>query len=78
MSEKIKLHPLNAKGKYYIDQNICTWSGACEVHAPNNFRYEGEYYFVNKQPETVEEEMQCQEAMHYCPVEAIFDDGEDL
>jgi ferredoxin len=31
--------------------------------------------FVFKQPQTLEEESQCQEAMQNCPVEAIGDDG---
>ena len=33
------------------------------------------YSIVSKQPETPEEEAQCQEAMQNCPVEAIGDDG---
>ena len=31
--------------------------------------------FVLKQPQTPEEEGECQEAMQNCPVEAIGDDG---
>ena len=74
--DNYKIHPLNAKGKYYIDQDTCSGSAACEYHAPKNFKFEDGYFFVVKQPETAEEEKQCQEAMNACPVEAIHDDGE--
>jgi len=77
--KRIKIHPLNAKGKYYVDQNSCLICEDCFHAAPNNFAYnnDDEYgYFVTKQPETPEEEAQCQEAMQSCPIESIFDDGE--
>jgi ferredoxin len=74
----MKIHPLNAKGKYYIDIDTCTCSAACEYYAPNHIVIdESDYsaYFV-KQPETPDEEEQCREAMNCCPVEAILDNGE--
>ena len=74
--------PLNAKGKYYIDQNACTCSAACQDIAPNIFKFDDvdyEYgYYIVKQPENAEEEALCQEGIRCCSVEAIFDDGEDL
>lgn len=76
---KVKKHPLNAKGKFYIDQNSCLCSDACKTVAPNNFDYvnDGEYgYFVSKQPETAKELEEMREAIRCCPVEAILDDGE--
>lgn len=76
---KVKRHPLNAKGKFYIDQNTCLCSDDCRLIAPNNFDYDkdGDYgYFVSKQPETAEELAQMREAIRCCPVEAILDDGE--
>ncbi len=79
MKWKTEKHPLNAKGKFYVDQNTCTCSAACENVAPNNFAYdnEGEYgFYVSKQPETAEELEQMREAIRCCPVEAIMDDGE--
>ena len=81
MKRTIEIHPLNAKGKYYIDQNSCTCSAACEYIAPNIFKYNNEDefgYYVARQPENVEEEALCQEAIKCCPVEAILDDGEGL
>lgn len=74
MSETRK-HPLNSKGKYYVDQDCCTCSAACEVVAPNHFKYDEGFVYVFKQPETPEEEAQCKDAMMCCPVEAIYDDG---
>jgi len=73
----MKIHSLNAKGKYYVDQYTCTCSAACEYVAPKNFSIDETDYgaYVSKQPETLEEE-QCREAMSCCPVEAILDDGE--
>ena len=75
----ITIHPLNAKGKYYVDQNTCTCSAACEQVAPKNFKFsEDSGFYVDKQPETAEEEAQCKEAIRCCPVEAIYDDGENI
>jgi ferredoxin len=74
----VKILPLNEKGKYYVDYDVCTCSSACEFAAPENIRIDTEdlsAYFV-KQPETQEEEEGCKEAMMCCPVEAILDDGE--
>lgn len=80
MKKDVELHPLNAKGKYYIDQNTCLCSDACAYTAPNIFSYDIDSnlgYYVAKQPENSEEELLCQEAMRDCPVEAISDDGEE-
>lgn len=51
----------------------------CEIEAPENFKvpencYEGAFVF--KQPETPEENEQCESALLCCPHIAIFDDGE--
>ena len=74
----MKIHPLNAKGKYYIDIDTCTCSAACEIRAPNHIVIDDKDYtaYFAKQPETPLEKAQCEEAMDCCPVEAIFDDGE--
>ena len=77
MNEEIRKHPLNAKGKYYVDYDTCL-NHCCFDIAPNNFKMDKDYVaYVFKQPETSEEEAQCQEAMMCCPVEAIHDDGND-
>lgn len=74
----MKIHPLNAKGKYYVDTDYCTCCTACEFSAPNNFKVDNDELvsFVIKQPENVKEEKQCAEALRCCPHETIFDDGE--
>ena len=75
MSE-IRRHPLNAKGKYYVDYDVCL-NHCCFDIAPKNFKFDENYIsFVFKQPETPEEETKCKKAMLCCPVGAIFDDGE--
>lgn len=77
MSEEIKKHPLNAKGKYYVDYGTCL-NHCCFDIAPHNFKTDEDYVaYVFKQPETAEEEAQCKEAMMYYPVEAIHNDGSD-
>lgn len=78
MNEEIKKHPLNVQGRYYVAQDCCTCMGTCELAAPNNFAIDETHYtsYVFKQPETPEEEEQCQEAIMTCAFEAIFDDGE--
>ena len=77
MANKDDRHPENAAGKFYVDTQ-CIDCDVCRVTAPNNFTRQEEkgYSFLHKQPETLEEEAQCQEAMDSCPVEAIGNDGE--
>jgi ferredoxin len=67
----------NPSGRYYVDTQ-CIDCDVCRVTAPGNFERQEEkgYSFVRRQPETSEEEAQCQEAMDCCPVEAIGSDGE--
>ncbi len=68
----------NVVGKYYVDTN-CIACDACILAAEKHFKIdtnsESAFAFVCKQPETLEEEEACQEAMESCPVEAIGDDG---
>ena len=66
----------NVPGKYFVD-NQCIDCDLCRETAPENYtRYDdGGYSYVKKQPETPEEEAQCQEAKEGCPVEAIGDNG---
>lgn len=80
MKRGIKLHPLHAKGKYYVDEDTCLTCSTCFYYAPDNFKYDNENAssYVFKQPETPEEEAQCREALEACAVEAIYDNGEDL
>lgn len=65
----------NVPGKYWVEQDICLSHSCCNDEAPDNFCVE-EAARVYKQPETSEEEKQCQNAMNCCPMEAIHDDGE--
>lgn len=69
----------NVSGKYWVDQDLCLAHGCCPYEAPENFIKDqvfGDVARVYKQPETLEEERQCQEAIACCPVAAIHDDGE--
>lgn len=77
MNYEVKKHPLNVKGKYYVDCNICI-DHCCYDIALANFKLDEETYqtYVFKQPETSEEEKLCEEIVLYCPVEAVYDDGE--
>jgi ferredoxin len=64
-------------GKYYVDAQ-CIDCDVCRVTAPQNFQRSEDkgYSYVFRQPETAEEDAQCQEAMDSCPVEAIGSDGD--
>ncbi|CAG0970447.1 Ferredoxin-1 [Gammaproteobacteria bacterium] len=77
MANKDDRYSDNSAGKFYVDTQ-CIDCDVCRVTAPNNFARQEEkgYSFVTKQPDTPEEEAQCQEAMDSCPVEAIGNDGE--
>lgn len=77
MSDGITKHPLNAPGKYYVDQDCRTASAACVDTAPEFYRMDEDYnVYVIKQPGTPEEEARCRSGMEVCPVAAIYDDGE--
>jgi ferredoxin len=67
----------NIEGRYYVDHQ-CIDCNLCRDIAVANFAHQEEagYAYVNKQPESDDEEEQCAEAKDSCPVEAIGDDGE--
>ena len=66
----------NVPGAYYVDSQ-CIDCDVCRVTAPGNFQRSEDkgYSYVFRQPESAEENAQCQEAMDSCPVEAIGSDG---
>ena len=66
----------NVAGKFYVDSQ-CIDCDLCRQTAPNNFdrNQDGGYSYVKKQPQTPDEEAQCQEALQGCPVEAIGSNG---
>jgi len=78
MNEKINMTSLSVKGKYYIDCDTCLDHECCVKIAPNNIKIDLEKYaaYFFKQPETLQEQQQCNEAFITCPVEAIYDDGD--
>ncbi len=77
MANKDDRIPENIAGKWYVDTS-CIDCDVCRTTAPNNFKANEDegYSFVYKQPETSEEQAQCEEAKASCPVEAIGDDNE--
>lgn len=81
MERKLKIHPLNSRGKYYVDQESCLIHGVCEIDAPSNFKFVDNYgsesfgAYVFKQPENEQEEARCETAMNGCPMCAIHNDG---
>ena len=78
MADRLERLPENTAGKFYVDRQ-CIDCDVCRVTAPGNFQREEEkgYSYVSRQPQTPEEEAQCEEAMDCCPVEAIGQDGEE-
>jgi len=74
MDEAPRKNPLNAPGKYYVTED-CLACQVCVEDAPNIFSFAEGMSYVSKQPETPEEEKQCQEAISTCCVAAIRDDG---
>lgn len=77
MADKNLRYRDNVTGKWYVDEK-CILCSVCAETAPGNFR-EAEtqdHDVVYKQPQTPDEELQCQEAMEACPVDAIGNDGE--
>ena len=77
MNQEVKRHALNVAGRYYVDQDCCTFSGNCLLVAFGHFRMDTEQrVYVIRQPRTPEEETRCRQALKECPVAAIHDDGE--
>lgn len=76
MGDKDSRYQDNVSGRWYVDQK-CILCSVCSEAAPKNFKEasSGDHDIVYKQPETPEEEKQCEEAMAACPVEAIGNDG---
>ena len=66
----------NVPGRWYVDKK-CILCSVCSEAAPKNFKESGsgDHDHVFKQPESPDEEQQCEEAMASCPVEAIGNDG---
>jgi ferredoxin len=78
MNEQIKINPLNASGKYFVDQEKCLNHGCCVKTAPHCFKMDEKVWsaYVYKQPETEEEETECLRAVDCCPEGAVFDCSE--
>ena len=78
MADRLERLSENTPGKFYVDRQ-CIDCDVCRVTAPGNFQRDEAkgYSYVSRQPQTPEEEAQCEEAMDCCPVEAIGQDGEE-
>jgi ferredoxin len=68
----------NVPGKYYVD-NTCIDCDLCRQLAPQTFaRLEDTgYSYVFRQPVTLEEIAQAEEALISCPTDTIGNDGAD-
>ena len=65
----------NAPGRFFVDQS-CIDCDLCRSTAPDNFaRSEDGYSSVARQPQSPQEERDCQAALEGCPVEAIGDEA---
>ena len=76
MAEKGGRYAQNAEGPFYVDDG-CIACDACVVDAPRWFKMNDEdgHAFVFAQPKNAKERDTCLEAMDFCPVGAIGDDG---
>ncbi len=77
MADKYQKTPENIPGRYYVD-NTCIDCDLCRNIAPQFFtRFdESGYSYVFKQPQSLEEIAQAEEARISCPTETIGNDGE--
>ncbi len=78
MADKDDKWPLNAAGKFYVDEQ-CIDCDLCRETAPDFFKRDedGGYSYVYNQPDGANEDdiALCMEALEGCPVEAIGEDG---
>lgn len=77
MADRCKKTSHNIPGRYYVDRE-CIACDACVMSAPSFFQMNEEsgHAYVVRQPNTADEERECQTAMEGCPVEAIGSDGD--
>ena len=77
MADKNLKYAENVNGKYYVD-NTCIDCDMCRNIAPGFFTRhdEGGYSYVFKQPQSLEEIAQAEEALSSCPTGTIGNDGE--
>lgn len=73
LSERL---PQNVPGRFYVDSS-CIDCDRCRDDAPDFFRRDAEVGMtvVIRQPETLEEIRQAQEALEGCPTESIGNVG---
>ncbi|MFW5787724.1 MAG: ferredoxin [Halanaerobiales bacterium] len=66
----------NISGSFYVDEK-CISCGVCITEAPENFSFteDQNHAYVKKQPETENEENNCENALNACPVDAIGNNG---
>jgi ferredoxin len=76
MAHKNSRLPFNVPGKYYVDDN-CIDCDLCR-ETSDSFERNSEHglSYVLKQPVTSEELARAEEALEFCPVNAIGNDGE--
>jgi ferredoxin len=76
MKNKQNRHPLNAEGKFWVDQEVCLACDTCQFEASNNFSFDKEIglSYVSKQPENEDELEAVRKAIFVCAVEAIIED----
>jgi len=67
----------NVPGKWFVDEN-CIACDSCISISPDHFAMNGDssHAFVQKQPESPEEEQLCEDAKASCPTDAIGNDAE--
>ena len=77
MADLANRYPENVPGRYYVDDQ-CIDCDLCRQSASNNFKRDEKsgHSYVFNQPQTSQEEAQCEEAIQGCPVEAIGNDGD--
>ena len=76
MADKKHKWDLNVPGKFYVDDQ-CIACDACVVEAPKFFAMNDDdgHAFVKLQPKTPAEELEAENALSACPVDAIGNNG---
>lgn len=76
MADKNLKNPENVPGRFYVDDS-CIDCDMCRTNAPKFFKRndEGSYSYVYRQPLTVEEISEAEEAREGCPTDTIGNDG---
>jgi hypothetical protein len=77
--EKLKRHPLNAEGDFFVEYDMCLACDAPYSEAPELMAYDEDMHcYFKRQPQTPEEVESAINAVRVSCIEAVLYDGNEF